>query len=160
MAETLKSDIEMVHRAEGSQLPPPAGVSRIALSSSKVIVDTPSGRRKVDFSVVPTERSLYGTEEDARLDDMYLQIEVVQNFLRRIFRRSSPAPSDLDIGMVHPDLGEAASPRLVVKQQDRIPLGDANYAFMGDGQRMTVDGERPLVDEFVGRHADKFPLAA
>ena len=159
MSEIRKNDIEVVTESAREQLPPPSSVSKAALSSAKVIVATESGPRKVDFSVVPSERSLHGTEDRARLDGAHLQIEVVQNFLRRIFRGGRYARW-FEYSMVHPDESEAARPQLVVREQKRIALGNSDYAYMGDGQRMTVDGERPLVDEFVERHPDSFPAVA
>ncbi|HEX5456568.1 MAG TPA: hypothetical protein VFW77_04340 [Candidatus Saccharimonadales bacterium] len=143
---------------ESKALSRPESVSSVAVSNSVILVDTESGLRRVSFSVVPKEKTLQGTSGNAEIIGRPLAMEAGHRLLKRIFRGRSSPPSSLEIGIVQPAANESAEPELAVKEQAKITLGDEDYAFMGDGQRMTVDGEHLKAVEFAKEYPDIFPL--
>jgi hypothetical protein len=138
----------------------PESVSSVAVSSSVILVNTHLGMRRVSYSVIPKEKILQGASENAEIIGRPLAMEAGHRLLKRIFRGRSATPDHLDIGIVQPAADESAKPELAVKERSKAPLGvNEDYAYMGDGQRMAVDGEYLEAVDFAKEHPGAFPAA-
>ncbi|HEX5796994.1 MAG TPA: hypothetical protein VFX86_01240 [Candidatus Saccharimonadales bacterium] len=130
----------------------PRQVSRVAESRTVTHIDTKKGRRRVPYTPIPKDYVIYGRKNNVRI----LSEAPTPGVLA--WMKNIIGIRERQIGLLRPDSddSEGAAPELVVSEQDRIPLGRGDYAFMGDGSVMSVDGERPLVEEYVQSQPKKF----
>jgi hypothetical protein len=157
-------EIEEVPRpSDKAARPVPASVSRIALHRSSVWVDTGGSKSQIRFSVVPNDQALENIDGVEEREEKLLCMEMGHYLLKRIFRGKpikEKTVGEAEVAIVNPVPGELAQPELVVKEQPRVLLGtEGDYAFMGDGQSMGIEGEPDAVIEFVNQNPDRFPLA-
>lgn len=158
-SEMKRVEYEVVPRSGGTpkEQSRPEAVSSVALSNSVILVNTELGMRRVSFSVIPREKTLQGESENAEIIGKPLAMEAGHRLLKRIFRGRSAIPARLDIGIVQPGRGESAEPELAIKECAKAALGDDDYAYMGDGQRMAVDGEYLKAVDFAQENPGAFP---
>lgn len=134
----------------------PREVSGVAESRTVTQVDTRKGRRRVAYTLIPKDLVIYGRKNNARV----LSEAPTPGVLS--WMKKMVGVKQREIGLVRPadDDNPNASPELVVSEQSRIPLAEGRYAFMGDGSVMGMDGEKPLVEQFVQKQPGKFPPSA
>lgn len=133
----------------------PSSVSRIALNRTVRTIRTSDGPRAVQFSTLPSDTILLAEEGH----DVSLH-RSGEDANKRLAKTGRNIEAGL-LGFVHPGENddEKAKSEFVVVQVEREEVEDdpTTQGSIADGQRMSIEGEARLVDEFVQAHPDLFP---
>lgn len=147
-----RASVEMGFRMPETR---PASVSKLALSRTvsqmRIGKEGEEVSKSISYSTLPPSVILIvnGTNASA-----FSRAEGANKKIREIEEAGEEARVG-SIGIVQPDEedGEQVSPELVVIEQGRAQVGEP----FADGQRMSIEGEKELVEKFVGEHPDLFP---